>query len=126
MSKVLENNSIVKIKDRTLHAIERKKEKSKKEIQTEVHDKEIENKEQIKTLRKRLFWILIAITILHLGLLYWFLNQSGNANLKFHGYFLSDKVLMTFLVTTTGDIAGLLVLLTKFLFNAKGKRKSWQ
>lgn len=61
MSKVLENNSIVKIKDRTLHAIERKKEKSKKEIQTEVHDKEIENKEQIKTLRKCLFWILIDI-----------------------------------------------------------------
>lgn len=51
-----------------------------------------------------------------MGILYYFLDKSGNHNLLMHKPFISDKVMLMFLGTTTADVFGLLFVLVRFLF----------
>ncbi|MCC2624898.1 MAG: hypothetical protein K0R14_771 [Burkholderiales bacterium] len=92
------------------------KQKLPSQMANDIHSLNMKNATQIRWLRWILVAVILAIALAHLGILYYFLDKAGNENIKTYHYFLSDKVLMTFLSTTTADVFALLFIIARFLF----------
>lgn len=93
--------------------------KTQEEISDDIHNITLQHANQMRWLRWILSGVIVFIAFFHLGILYYFLDKAGNANIKLYGYFLSDKVLIAFLGTTTADVFILIFILARFLFPDK-------
>ena len=85
-------------------------------LESERQKSKIKDASQIRWLRWVLAGFIIVICILHLVILYYFIDKTGNNNLKNNLPFISDNVMLMFLGTTTVDIFLLLRVITQFLF----------
>lgn len=88
-------------------------------LESERQKSKIKDASQVRWLRWVLAGFIIIICMLHLGILYYFIDKTGINNLKNHLPFISDKVMLMFLGTTTVDIFLLLKVITQFLFPNK-------
>lgn len=112
------NNSIQTLRAQmSLQSTNNNRTKTQEEIFSDIHNVKLQNTNQIRWLRWILSGVIVCIAVVHLCILYYFLNKAGDVNIASHKYFLSDKVLMTFLGTTTADVFGLMFILTRFLFS---------
>lgn len=104
-----------------LDATEDHRLKSPEEIGNEIHAQRMKGTDQVRKLRWWLCGIITIIALAHLVILYWFINKNGHNNILHNLPFISDKVMITFLGTTTADVFGLLYILVKFLFSNHSK-----
>lgn len=91
--------------------------------QSENHQLGVKNANQVRKLRWVFALVIVGIAVAHLWVLYYFINKNGQNNISHNLPFISDKVMLMFLATTTADVFGLLFIMAKFLFPI-GKNKS--
>lgn len=89
---------------------------TKEELDHAIKTDGLKDLSQNRMLKWVLAGVIVSIALCHLLVLYYFLDKNGDHNILMKKDFISDKVMLMFLGTTTADVFGLLFILTKNLF----------